>query len=74
MMKTETKQTELVGILYSNDMIEVVELNDEWRETISESEKYQGCYLWEDVVICVGKDPKKIEKKLTKFIDIIDID
>jgi hypothetical protein len=66
MIKTE--QVELVGILYSNDTIEVVELNEYWKEAIEESEKDNGCYLWEDVVLCVGKDPKKIESKLKKFI------
>lgn len=69
MMKTET-ETKLVGILYSNDTIEVVELNDYWKNAILDSEKDNGCYLWEDVVLCVGKDSKRIETKLKKFIEV----
>lgn len=64
-MKNKNK---LIGILYSNDTIDVVELDSYWNENLKESDKERGCYLWEDVVLYVGKDKKKIEDKLIKFL------
>jgi hypothetical protein len=65
-MKNKNK---LIGILYSNDTIDVVELDSYWNENLKESDKERGCYLWEDVVLCVGNDKEKIETKLKKFLE-----
>lgn len=68
-MKNTTNTNKLIGILYSNDTIEVVELDSYWKENLEESEKEKGCYLWEDVVLSVGNDKEKIETKLKKFLE-----
>jgi hypothetical protein len=68
-------KTKLVGILYSNDSIEVVDLNKRIKLEIEESKefgdiyKYKGTtmYMYEDVVYCVGKDKKEIQKLLNEF-------
>ena len=61
----------LVGILYSNDSIEIVSMDRHIKQRLEESDVYEykgvDMYLFEDVVYCVGKDKKVIKDMLKKF-------
>jgi hypothetical protein len=66
------KKTKLVGILYSNDVVEVVKLNKLIKSEIEDCDeiykyKKSKMYLSEDVVYCVGEEKEKIKTLLNDF-------